>query len=116
MKLLAAALIFFASSFQARACSPLSLIAMENGADAIVVGLYTDSERPGEGSLVVRRRTKGRLPRVVQIRWNQDLEDDGVNCPEWRPTWKKAKGRFYLSQNSDGTFSVIMADTKKAKE
>jgi hypothetical protein len=115
MRLRFLGLMFLAAAPEAWACSPLSLIALRDKADAIVQAVYTDGEKPGEGVLVVKRHIKGKVTKSIDIRWNVNFEDDGVNCPEWRPTWKKQKGKFYLSRNPDGTFSVLMSDVKKVK-
>jgi hypothetical protein len=109
------ALSFLVSASETFACSNGSLIALRNSADVIVQAVYTEGEKSGEGVLFVRRLIKGKTGKLVQIRWNTKFEDDGINCPEWRPTWKKQKGKFYLSQNTDGTFSVLTSDLKKVK-
>jgi hypothetical protein len=100
-------------SLPAIACWPLSNGPMQQRSDAVVWGVYTESEQPGNGTLIVRSREKGRYPKKLEIRWNPKFEDDGVNCPEWRPTWKRQKGRFFLIDNGDGTFSVLGQDKLK---
>ena len=94
-------------SLPALACSPLSSGPMHERSDAVVWGVYIESDQSGNGTLIVRRREKGKYPKNLQVRWNPEFEDDGVNCPEWRPTWKRQKGRFFLIDSGDGTFSVL---------
>ncbi|MDX2210251.1 MAG: hypothetical protein SFV20_07810 [Sphingopyxis sp.] len=107
------ALLLAGYSLPALACSPLSDRATRKLSDAIVWGVYTESEQSGFGTLIATRRDKGRYIKKVQVRWNPMFEDDAVNCPEWRPLWKRQKGRFFLIDNGDGTFSVLRQDKLK---
>lgn len=95
------------------ACSPPSLNAVRNASDAVVWGVFDLGADRGEGTVTISRREKGRLPKIILIRWDTDAIDDGVNCPEWRPQWKHERGRFYLRRNDDSTYAVLMADTRK---
>lgn len=85
--------------------------------DAIIWGTYAPGDARGQGRIEVSRREKGpKVPEVV-IRWNADWVSDGANCPPWQPIVEYPRGRFFLKDNRDGTYSVHGQDPyKKAKK
>ena len=85
--------------------------------DAIVWGTYVPSETRGQGKIEVSRREKGPKAHEVAIRWDADWANDGSQCDPWLPAPEYPRGRFFLKDNGDGTFSVHGQDpVKKAKK
>lgn len=88
-----------------------------SNSDAVVWGAYVPGDARGLGKIEVSRREKGRREREMTIRWDADWVDDGVDCSPWRPMDGYPRGRFFLKDNGDGTFSVYGQDpVKKAKK
>lgn len=85
--------------------------------EAVVWGTYVPDEARGQGKIEVSRHEKGPLQPEIAIRWDADWADDGVDCPPWQPVAGYPRGRFFLKDNRDGTFSVQGQDpVKKAKK
>ena len=80
---------------------------MRRISDAVVWGSYVPSDLRGQGEIVVSRRMKGPRLNTIRVRWDIDWTDDGVSCDPWQPDGGYLRGRFFLTENEDGTFSVI---------
>lgn len=102
--LMSASLLFAMPAF---ACSPPSEAQLSDASSAVVEGTYVEASERGTGSVEVSSVKKGTTTGSYNIRWNPEAVDDGASCPDWRPTWRRQSGKFYLSENGDGTFTVL---------
>ena len=74
--------------------------------DAVVWGTYLPRAAEGAGDIKVDRRLKGPKAARLAVTWDTKWVDEGANCPVWQPDLDFPRGRFFLSSNGDGTFSV----------
>ena len=88
----------------------------EETSDVVVWGTFVADAAEGRGHIAPSRRIKGPKASAYPIIWDVQWADDGASCPVWQPVADHPSGRFFLTANTDGTYSVrAQTPMKKAK-